>query len=148
MSLFICHATGGACEDWDPLKGANRVLLHEDADDSLYDGPPTVRIYRRVLLGMGTRVDEKSKVRSVAASGGDEAAIGSALRYDKVGGYPAWHGRDQTPRVASGAEPMRLVLQLTPSLVGLDITSTGVLWVFIDAAEGAPGGARMLWQTG
>lgn len=148
MSLFICHATGGSCEDWEPRKGSNRVLLHETLDDNLYDGPPTVRIYRRALLGAAGAADEKSIVRSVAASGGGEAAISAALRYDKLGGYPAWYGRDQTPHVHRDAEPMRMVLQLTPGLVGLDITPTGVLWVFIDASEGAPGGARMLWQTG
>ena len=148
ISLFMCHATGGACEDWDPTKGSNQVLLHTEIDDRLYDGPPTARIYRRVILGAAERVDEKSTVRSVAAAGGDEAAIGAALRYDKFGGYPAWRGRDQTPYVAENGEPMRLLLQLTPGLVGLDITENGVLWVFIDSAEGSPAGARMLWQTG
>ena len=148
MTLFMCHATGGACEDWDPVKGANRVVLHEEQDDVLYDGPPTVRIYRRVVLGSGAGVDEKARVRSVVASGAGESAIGAALRYDKVGGYAAWHGRDQTPRLSVDADPMRLVLQLTPRFVGLDITESGVLWVFIDTADGAPGGARMLWQTG
>src|SRR5690606_14604312 len=46
MSVFICHATGGRCEDWDPWKGSNKVLLQRVRDDNLYDGPPTVRVYR------------------------------------------------------------------------------------------------------
>ena len=127
MTLFICHATGGRCEDWEPEKGANRVVLQRRRDDNLYDGPHTVRVYRRIPLTTGAAVTES------------EAPPAD----DKLGGAPAWLSHDATPRAESGF--MRLLLQMTTAIVSFDITSTGMAYVFLDPRR--PGVARMLWQT-
>lgn len=132
MSLFICHATGGRCEDWDPWKGANKVVLHPRLDDVLYDGPPTVRVYRRVpLAAEGPR----------AEGGRSEVSRG-----DKIGGTPAWLQGPATPPSPSGKGPMRLALQITTEIVRFDITESGVAYVFVDPWLPATPEGRMLWQ--
>jgi hypothetical protein len=127
ITLFICHATGGRCEDWDPEKGANRVLLQRRRDENLYDGPPTVRVYRRLALATGAPTEEREV----------------PFEADKLGGAPRWLSQDATPR--SDAGPMRLVLQISTTLVSFDITASGVAYVFVDPNRAGVG--RMLWQT-
>lgn len=147
MSLFICHATGGRCEDWDPNKGANRVVLHDQLDDELYDGPPTVRVYRRCELTVGEPTDELAWMLEVKEKGTPMRQALRALRHDKLGGGAVWLAGDATPRARSGA-PMRLVAQLTTELVPFDITSRGMAWVFLDPEEPGPNAACLLWQSG
>src|SRR5262249_25570192 len=90
MSVFICHATGGRCEDWDPWKGANRVVLQRVRDDNLYDGPPTVRVYRRVRLTFAPRLDEGQTMRDARDRGQSTKVAYASLKYDKLGGVPVW----------------------------------------------------------
>ena len=144
LSAFICHATGGRCEDWDPWKGANTVLLHRVKDDSLYDGPPTVRVYRRLSLSVSRPADEHALMTKVQQDGlpMDEAL--RSLRYDKIGGGAVWLHQDATPYNASG-RPMRLIVQLTTDLVKFDITPEGMAYIFLDD-ENADGDACLLWQ--
>ncbi len=145
MSVFICHATGGRCEDWDPWKGANRVLLHRELDDNLYDGPPTVRVYRRVRLGLDPTVDEREQFRMGKERGQTSQEIWDSLRYDKVGGAPVWvHGED-APQSPTG-QPMRLAMQITTEIVAFDITKGGIAWVFFDPSDPGENAARLLWQ--
>jgi hypothetical protein len=159
MSVFICHATGGRCEDWDPWKGANRVLLQNELDDNLYDGPPTVRVYRRVRLGLEPTVDEREVFRIGKERGLTTRAIWDSLRYDKIGGGAVWIHGDDTPQSPTGQGPMRMSLQLTTEIVAFDITKGGMAWVFYDPAqpdesetpygrEATEGTARLLWQGG
>lgn len=149
LSVFICHATGGRCEDWDPWKGANKILLHRVRDDNMYDGPPTVRVYRRVMLSIQPRVDEAALLRQVREQGGSaRTAVQTMLNYDKLGGVGSWlHGED-TPQSPSGQGPMRLVLQMTTNIVTFDITRGGMAYVFIDPWDPTEDAARMLWQGG
>jgi len=144
MSLFICHATGGRCEDWDPWKGANRVLLHRTADDSLYDGPPTVRVYRRVHLTVSRPRDEHALIQQVQAQGLPMERALRALRHDKLGGGAVWLHGDATPH-NPGGRPLRLIAQLTTDIVKFDITPDGMAYVFFDD-ESPDGDARLLWQ--
>jgi hypothetical protein len=148
MSVFICHATGGRCEDWDPWKGANRVVLQRVRDDHLYDGPPTVRIYRRVALTCGPRVDEAATLREARDRGQSTKAALTALKYDKLGGTPIWLHQDDTPQSPTGQGPMRLALQLTTDIVTFDITRGGMAYVFLDPWDPTEESARMLWQGG
>ena len=133
MTLFICHATGGRCEDWHPTHGANRVLLHREVDLDLYDGPPTARVYRKARVSVDARVDER--------------AMQHALGHDKLGGFGAWKGEDPTPDSLVGEGKMRLLAQLTTQIVTFDITRRGVLFVFIDPQDRSPEAAKMLWQS-
>lgn len=146
MTIFICHATGGRCEDWDPNKGANRVLLHADLDDTLYDGPPTVRVYRRVRLGVEPSVDERAHYQAEKLRGLPSAEIWAGLRYDKLGGAAVWLQSDDTPQSPSGQGAMRHAAQITTEIVGFDITKGGVGWVFFDPYETGEHAARFLWQ--
>lgn len=146
MSVFICHATGGRCEDWDPWKGANKVLLQRVRDDSLYDGPPTVRVYRRVRLGISPRVDEAALVRDARERGQSTRPVVQSLRYDKLGGMPVWLHAEDTPASPTGQGPMRLVLQLTTDIVTFDITRGGMAYVYVDPWDPTEEAARMLWQ--
>lgn len=148
MTVFICHATGGRCEDWDPWKGANRVLLQRVRDDNLYDGPPTVRVYRRVRLGIEPALDETAMFRDARDRGQSSKTVNAQLRHDKIGGLPIWLHSDDTPRSPSGHGPMRLLLQLTTEVVAFDITRGGMAWVFIDPGDATEDAARMLWQGG
>ena len=144
MSLFICHATGGRCEDWDPWKGANAVLLHQVRDDNLYDGPPTVRVYRRMPLTVSRPKDEAALMMQVDQRGLPLEQALNALRHDKLGGGAVWLHGDATPNGAA-SRPMRLVCQMTTDLVKFDITPDGMAYVFYD--DDAPhGDARLLWQ--
>lgn len=144
MSLFICHATGGRCEDWDPWKGANRVILHDALDDNLYDGPPTVRVYRRVPLTVSRPRDEHALISQVREQGLPMDKALRALRHDKLGGGAVWLHGDATPQNAAG-RPMRLVCQMTTDVVRFDITPEGMAYVFVDD-ESIDGEARLLWQ--
>lgn len=144
MTLFICHATGGRCEDWDPWKGANHVLLHSTLDDNLYDGPPTVRVYKRQPVRVIQPTDEQALMDQVTHGQRHiEQALGS-IRHDKLGGGAVWLQGDATPRNAAN-RPMRLVAQLTTNLVRFDITPKGMAYVFFDD-HSPTGDARMLWQ--
>lgn len=148
ISVFICHATGGRCEDWDPWKGANRVLLQDRVDDNLYDGPPTVRVYRRTPVAVDSEVHEGDVMARVQAR---ELAMAEALeqlRVDKLGGGAVWLHSDDTPQSPSGQGRMRLVLQLTTEVVKFDITPGGMGYVFIDPYDPTPGAGRLLWQGG
>lgn len=148
MSVFICHATGGRCEDWDPWKGSNRVLLQRVRDDNLYDGPPTIRVYRRVQLTIEDERDEQALMRRVQ---NNEVSMDEALqelRHDKLGGGAVWLHGDDTPKSPNGDKPMRLALQLTTNLVTFDITSGGMAYVFIDPYDSSEFAGRMLWQGG
>lgn len=142
LTLFICHATGGRCEDWEPESGANRAFLQKKRDENLYDGPHTVRVYRRVPLTVAAPVDEVEWVRGAQAAGRAKEAV-DQLKVDKCGGAPVWLGADATPQTELG--PMRLAVQLTTAIVAFDITAHGMAYVFIDPHE--PGVARMLWQA-
>lgn len=148
MSLFICHATGGRCEDWDPFKGSNQVLLHRHRDDNLYDGPPTVRVYRRMVLAVDDPLDELGLMTRVREQGLPMAEALEHLRHDKLGGGAVWLQGDGTPVSASGEGPMRLLLQMTTELVAFDITPGGMAYVFLDPDDSSPGAAHMLWQSG
>lgn len=149
MSVFICHATGGRCEDWDPWKGANRILLHRVRDDNMYDGPPTVRVYRRVMLSIKPRLDEAAMLRAIKEQGGSaRAAVQAHLKYDKLGGVCAWLHGDDTPQSPSGQGSMRMVLQMTTDIVMFDITRGGMAYVFIDPWDPTEDAGRMLWQGG
>jgi hypothetical protein len=144
MTIFICHATGGRCEDWDPWKGANRVVLQADADDNLYDGPPTVRVYKRRAIGLGQAVDERTLMDQVQRK---ERTLEDALReikLDKIGGGAVWIHGDANPRNRWN-RPMRLIAQLTTHIVRFDITPTGMAYIFLDD-ESEEGEARLLWQ--
>ena len=147
MTLFICHATGGRCEDWHPTRGANRVLLHQEVDPDLYDGPPTVRVYRKARLVAEPPVDERAMVEAGRESGAPREVILASLRHDKLGGLAGWWGEDATPDSRAGEGKMRLVLQLTTQIVTLDITRRGVLFVFLDPHDRSPESAKMLWQS-
>jgi hypothetical protein len=133
MSIFICHATGGRCEDWDPYKGANRVLLQRVRDDSLYDGPPTVRVYRRVRLTVDPPVDERK-------------LAGGAGTYDKLGGVPGWLQGDDAPRSMDGSGNMRFVAQLTTDVVTFDITRGGRAYIYVDPGDTSEKAGYLLWQ--
>ena len=144
MSLFICHATGGRCEDWDPWKGANRVLLHPARDENLYDGPPTVRVYRRTPVRVIHPTDEQALMQLVQDRRKTISEALGEIRHDKLGGGAVWLQGDATPRNRSN-RPMRLLAQLTTNLVRFDITPSGMAYVFFDD-ESPTGEARMLWQ--
>lgn len=148
MSAFICHATGGRCEDWDPWKGANRVILHPNEDENLYDGPPTVRVYRRKLLTVEQPLDELQLMRRVKNEGLPMADALDELRHDKLGGGAVWLHGDQSPQSPTGQGPMRLALQLTTNLVSFDITPGGMAYIFIDPFAPDDGNGRLLWQGG
>lgn len=147
MSLFICHATGGRCEDWEPFKGANRVVLQRVRDDSLYDGPHTVRVYRRLKLTIGPEEDERELLRAALARGLSRREALGVLRRDKVGGGPVWWHRDDTPMSRAGTGPMVLLAQLTTQLVTFDITRSGVAYVFQDPHDAGEESAVLLWQA-
>lgn len=146
MSLFICHATGGRCEDWDPWKGANRVLLQRVRDDSLYDGPPTVRVYRRFPLTTAPALDERQVMLGVKEDGIPLPEALGELRHDKLGGGAVWLHGDDTPQSIKGSGPMRLMMQLTTDLVTFDITVGGMAYVFIDSNDDSEDAAFLLWQ--
>jgi hypothetical protein len=148
LSLFICHATGGRCEDWDPWKGANRVVLQRVRDDNLYDGPPTVRVYRRTELTVDTPVDELSLMQRVRDDGRSMKETLETLRHDKLGGGAVWLHGDDTPQSRAGAGPMRLLIQITTHIVAFDITPGGMGYVFLDPHDASEKGARLLWQGG
>jgi hypothetical protein len=148
LSVFICHATGGRCEDWDPWKGANRVVLQRVRDDNLYDGPPTVRVYRRVKLTVEAPLDERELMGNVNQEGLPLRDALELLRHDKIGGGAVWLHGDDTPQSPSGQGPMRMALQLTTELVSFDITTGGMGYVFIDPHDDSEDSARMLWQGG
>ncbi len=147
LTLFICHATGGQCEDWDPWKGANKALIQKKRDDSMFDGPPTVRVYRRVALAVESPVDEYALMQKAKEQGTTREAI-ETLRRDKLGGGAVWLHQDDTPKSPSGGSPMRLLLQITTNIVAFDITPGGMGWVFQDPTDPSEGSARMLWQGG
>ena len=146
MSLFICHATGGRCEDWDPWKGANRVLLKRVRDDNLYDGPPTVRVYRRVRLALDPPIDEAALFQEVRDQNLPMKRVLESLRHDKLGGSPIWLTGEDTPQSPTGRGPMVLALQMTTELVAFDITRSGMAYVFLDPHDNTETSARMLWQ--
>ena len=148
MSLFICHATGGRCEDWDPWKGANRVMLQRVRDDNLYDGPPTVRVYRRTDLTVDAPIDELAVMVKQKEDGAPIKEALDQLRHDKVGGGAVWLHGDDTPQSPTGDGPMRLLLQLTTDVVAFDITPGGMAYVFIDGNDTTEASARLLWQGG
>jgi hypothetical protein len=148
MSLFICHATGGRCEDWDPWKGANAVVLQRQKDDSLYDGPPTVRVYRRIRLTADPPIDEAALMRDVKDNGTPLRTALEALRHDKLGGGAVWVHHDDTPQSPTGKGPMRLALQITTDVVAFDITRGGMAYVFLDPWDNSETGGVMLWQGG
>ena len=147
MTLFICHATGGRCEDWDPHKGANKVLLQRNRDENLYDGPPTVRVYRRFRLTCEEPRDELELMMQVKEKGLPMKDALDQLRHDKFGGGAVWLHGDATPRGSDG-EPMRLVLQMTTDLVRFDITPRGMAYVFLDPSDPTEGAGYLLWQGG
>lgn len=148
MSVFICHATGGRCEDWDPWKGANRVLLHRVRDDNMYDGPPTVRVYRRAQLTVDAPIDERALLEKGKEKGSSVKTSLEELRHDKLGGGAVWlHGED-TPMSMTGNGAMRLAMQITTDVVTFDITRGGMAYVFTDPFDTSEDAARMLWQGG
>ena len=147
MSLFICHATGGRCEDWDGFKGANRVLLHRVRDDSLYDGPPTVRVYRRIRLTVDPARDERTVIAAAKAAGRSRRDAYDEVRIDKLGGGAVWWHRDDTPQRKDLAGPMRLIAQLTTNIVTFDITRNGVAYVFMDPSDPSEEAAVLMWQA-
>ncbi|MEZ4318627.1 MAG: hypothetical protein R3F61_14025 [Myxococcota bacterium] len=148
MTVFICHATGGRCEDWDPWKGANKVLLSKMRDENLYDGPPTVRVYRRQLLTVDQALDERAVMSQVRTHGVPVADALEQLRHDKLGGGAVWLHGDDTPASPTGQGPMRMLLQITTDLVKFDITSGGMGYVFLDPYDASENAGRLLWQGG
>ncbi|MCB9675704.1 MAG: hypothetical protein H6737_11340 [Alphaproteobacteria bacterium] len=148
MTVFICHATGGRCEDWDPWKGANKVLLSKMRDENLYDGPPTVRVYRRQMLTIDTPLDERAVMAQVRTNGVPVKDALEQLRHDKLGGGAVWLHGDDTPASPTGQGPMRLVLQMTTDVVKFDITTGGMGYVFLDPYDASENACRLLWQGG
>lgn len=148
MSLFICHATGGRCEDWDPWKGANKVLLQRVRDDNLYDGPPTVRVYRRVKLTVDAPIDESAVMREVESGQVALKAALQSIKHDKLGGGAVWLHGDDTPQSPTGQGPMRMLLQMTTDVVTFDITRGGMAYVFVDPYDPTEDAGRLLWQGG
>lgn len=146
MSVFICHATGGRCEDWDPWKGANKVILQRVRDDNLFDGPPTVRVYRRAQLATEPPIDEGALMNEVREQNLPMKQVLESLRHDKLGGGAIWLSGEDTPQSPSGQGPMRLALQMTTGLVAFDITRGGMAYVFIDPFDPSEEAARMIWQ--
>lgn len=141
LSVFICHATGGHCEDWDPFKGSNTVLLQGEKNNTLFDGPPTVRVYRRVMLtarDLAIEPDFNSLVE-------EEDTRRESFRYDKIGGQPVWITHSLGP-VDRDGETLPLLMQITTHLVKFDITSSGMAYVFFDARSGRDSRAYLLWQ--
>ena len=145
MSMFICHATGGRCEDWDCTKGSNAVLLQRVRDNQLYDGPPTVRVYRRMQLTTQAAVDEATLTKGLSQSQLGEAL--QTIKVDKLGGGAVWLTGNNPPLSASGS-PMRMVAQLTTSLVHFDITPKGMAYVFLDPDDKTEAAGRLMWQSG
>jgi hypothetical protein len=135
MSVFICHATGGHCEDWDPYKGANQVLLHREKNEVLYDGPPTVRVYRRLKLSVEPCQQEQAVTE----------AQESCLDHDKLGGHPVWLQQEPSLKGRDGQE-MRLLMQMTTQLVKFDITDGGMAYVFVEEAVGSEPRVYLMWQ--
>lgn len=148
MSVFICHATGGRCEDWDAFKGSNKVLLHDKADDTLYDGPPTVRVYRRTHLALGQPTDELRLLRDAQQGRATMNDVLRQLRHDKIGGGAVWLQGEATPKQRHGDDSMRLVLQFTTDIVGFDITPGGMGYIFVDPSDPSDEGGWFLWQSG
>jgi hypothetical protein len=148
MTIFICHATGGRCEDWDPWKGANRVLLHRVRDENLYDGPPTVRVYRRTELTVDPPIDEFQLMLKIKEEGRPVKEALDQIRHDKLGGGAVWLHGDDTPQNPGGQGPMRMVVQLTTDIVAFDITPGGMAYVFIDPHDATEAAGRLLWQGG
>ncbi len=148
MSLFICHATGGRCEDWDPWKGANKVLLQRVRDDNLYDGPPTVRVYRRVRLTADPPLDEAAVMAGVKENGVPLESALESLKHDTLGGGAVCLHGDATPQSPTGRGSMRLVVQVTTDVVTFDITRGGMAYVFLDPFDPTEEGGRLLWQGG
>lgn len=148
-SMFICHATGGRCEDWDPWKGANHVLLQKELDNNMYDGPPTVRVYRRMRLALDLpALDEWALMQRVEQEGLPMSTALQQIKHDKIGGGAVWLHGDDTPQSRTGKGPMRLAVQLTTDLVRFDITTGGMAYLFLDDYDKSPNGAAMLWQNG
>jgi hypothetical protein len=147
LTIFICHATGGRCEDWEPFKGANKVLLQATADDDLFDGPPTVRVYRRLLLAADPPTDERELILAGRRANREKEAI-NQLRIDKLGGGPVWLYGDGTPQSPTGRVPMRLVAQITTNIVTFDITPRGLAYVFIDPSDPTVDVGALVWQSG
>lgn len=148
MSLFICHATGGRCEDWKPWKGANKVLLHEHHDDHLYDGPPTVRVYRRVELVGDPPYDESEVWRAAGGFGLMQPDVTRAITYDKIGGGPVWIQGQDVPVHPDTGNKMQLLLQLTTEIVLFDITMGGMAYVFVDPTVKGDNAMCLSWQGG
>jgi len=141
LSVFICHATGGHCEDWDPFKGSNAVLLHSEKNNTLFDGPPTVRVYRRVML----TARELSVEPDFGSSTQEEDPRLQTFRHDKIGGQPVWITHSVGPVNRQGT-PLPMLMQLTTDLVKFDITASGMAYVFFDARAGRDSRAYLLWQ--
>lgn len=146
VSAFICHATGGRCEDWDANKGANALLLHPTRDDNLYDGPPTVRVYPKKWLTVEPAFDEEAFLEACKRQRKSAREMVDALRYDKIGGCAAWLTGDESPMASTGGS-MRLIAQLTTEIVAFDITDRGVAYLFIDPQDRDARRGRLLWQA-
>jgi hypothetical protein len=146
LTVFICHATGGRCRDWEPFEGSNCVLLHGLIDDDLYDGPATVRVYSRRPLAIEVAVEEGK----LLAHSGEENPFKRLrpIRYDKIAGEPAWLYKGQVPAMEGNPSETRLVLQMSREIVPFDITDGGMAYVFFNPSGGSKDGAVMLWQTG
>jgi hypothetical protein len=140
-SLFICHATGGNCEDWRHDNGANALILSRFVDHELDDGPETVKVYHRIELTTSAPVDESV----LRVEGGLKGVRATALRAhidgSKLGGFPIW----RTPRAAPEGKngPMRFLGQLGTEILPFDITAGGMLFLFMDDDEGL---GAVLWQ--
>src|SRR5690606_18021796 len=115
-------------------------------DDALYDGPPTVRVYRRFDLAVDPPTDELALMNRVKTEALPLAEALAALSHDKLGGGAVWLHGDATPQSRTGGGPMRLVLQVTTDLVRFDITPAGRAYVFVDPVEAADGVGRLVWQ--
>ena len=145
--MFICHATGGRCKDWEPFTGANRVLLNGLLDDDLYDGPATVRVYPRRPLTIGPALDEQLLL-SHSKDDPDSCDRLLPIRYDKIGGGPAWLYEGEVPKLTGDPAETRMILQMTRAIVPFDITDGGIACVFFNPSGEASEAAALLWQSG
>jgi hypothetical protein len=146
LSIFICHATGGQCEDWEPYKGSNRVVIQKQVNDMLFDGPPTVRVYRKVRLTVEPLVNESGLLEEAEGDPDELNALTHRLKYDKLGGGAVWVHNDATLRRSDG-RAMRLVMQMTTNIVKFDITDDGMAYVFLDSQGSASDNrAYLIWQ--
>jgi len=152
LSLFMCQADPGQCEEWDADEGGNAAFVFEIADGlapvTPPDGETTLRGH------WGGRVERRAV---------DEAALGEfETAYDvarsawaaehgrrrdvlgALGGEPAWIQGDETPACDDCDEEMTFAAQLEegPDYATAMSFGGGCAYAFVCGC----GAAKMCWQ--